>query len=133
MSREKAHMEGRLDGMIFARDIVKKDGIEELEREIERRQAGGINVRLTEKEIKNMLDDMQKDMFEFVFDKCLILGVAILHDTFDFGLEEIKKYHEAMAEAQHYLETGEAEWEDFIQSIEEELQIKFEIRHYKKP
>ena len=51
MGKVDDYTAGRSQGLILAREIVKKDGIEGLEKEIQFRNITGINTALTRKEL----------------------------------------------------------------------------------
>lgn len=51
MGKVDDYTAGRSQGLILAREVVKKDGIEGLEKEIQFRNITGINTALTRKEL----------------------------------------------------------------------------------
>jgi len=70
MGKVDDYTAGRSQGLILAREIVKKDGIDGLEKEIQFRNITGINTALTRKElniacekIKNMTLDTMMVLF----------------------------------------------------------------------
>ena len=74
-------MQGRTEGMEFARRLVKDKGIEELEKEIRFRQRTGISLNVTRQE----LNEASNKIKEMTLDTFTLLSVACLCDLWGFG------------------------------------------------
>ena len=60
MGKVDDYTAGRSQGLILAREIVKKDGIEGLEKEIQFRNITGVNTALTRKELNIACEKIKK-------------------------------------------------------------------------
>lgn len=119
------YQRGRQDGLLLAAKIVKKDGIEGLEKELQFRGMTKINSGITRKEL-NSLSMQIKDK---ILDAFLILGVASIYDTFGFGQKRCNRWVQKLNEAASYLSDDLAEWDDYINGIKNELGITLEWRN----
>lgn len=124
MARDKL-AEARLEGMGYALRAIKKNGLDAFEKELKMRGYRGITLPITQKEIM----DVSEVMREMCLDMCLIMSVAALHDEFDFGKKRIERFAEKYQEAMHNVANDLAYWEDYIDGIQEQIGIKFDIRH----
>lgn len=124
MGKVDDYSAGRADGLRMARDIVAKDGLEELEKEIRFRNITGINVALTRKE----LDKACVKIKNRTLDTILVISVATLHDEFGFGAKRCRRFIERLNLKAECLVDDMASWDDYIQSIRDELGIEMMIR-----
>ena len=124
MNKMREYERGREDGLLLAHKIVKQGGIEALEKEIRFRGCTGIRTSLACKD----LDKASEKIKEMTMDTFTIMGIAALHDEFGFGQKRCQKWLDKFAEGANYLEEGLATWQDYIQSIKEELNLTLEIR-----
>ena len=124
MNKMREYERGREDGLLLAHKIVKQGGIEALEKEIKFRGCTGIRTSLACKD----LDKASEKIKEMTMDTFTIMGIAALHDEFGFGQKRCQKWMDKFAEGANYLEEGLATWQDYIQSIKEELNLTLDIR-----
>ena len=96
-------MTGREDGLLMALDIVKKGGIEALEK---------ATVKIKEQ----------------LLDTVTILAVATLHDEYGFGAKRCERFIERFNLKAECLVDDMASWDDYIRTIREELGIELTIR-----
>ena len=82
------YMAGWEDGLMMALDIVKKDGVEALEKEIQFRNVTGIRMPLAKKD----LDKATVKIKEQLLDTVTVLSVATLHDEFGYGEKRLNKF-----------------------------------------
>lgn len=115
---------GRAAGMMLARDIVEEGGIEELEKEIRFRNITGINVGISQKE----LDKASEHIKARTLDTVLVMAVSVLRDEFDFGKVRCNRFIERFNTKAACLMADMATWDDFIQSVKEEMGIEMVIR-----
>lgn len=118
------YMAGREDGLMMALDIVKKDGIEALEKEIQFRNVTGIHMPLAKKD----LDKATVKIKEQLLDTVTVLSVATLHDEFGFGGKRCQKFIKRFNTKAECLVDDMVSWDDYIQMIREELGIELVIR-----
>jgi hypothetical protein len=116
---------GRAAGMLLARDIVKKDGLEELEKEIRFRNITGINTMLSKKE----LDKACEKIKERTLDTMLTIAVATLHDEFDFGQKRCQRFIDRLNVKAECLVDDMATWDDYVKMIKDEIGIDMAIRN----
>lgn len=118
------YMAGREDGLLMALDIVKKGGVEALEKEIRFRNVTGIRTALAKKD----LDKATVKIKEQLLDTVTVLSVATLHDEYDFGAKRCERFIERFNRKAECLVDDMASWDDYIQSIREELGLELVIR-----
>lgn len=124
MNKMREYERGREDGLLLAHKIVKQGGLEALDKEIKFRGCTGIRTSLACKD----LDKASEKIKEMTMDTFTIMGIAALHDEFGFGQKRCQKWMDKFAEGANYLEEGLATWQDYIQSIKEELNLTLDIR-----
>ena len=112
------YMAGREDGLLMALDIVKKGGVEALEKEIRFRNVTG----------KKDLDKATVKIKEQLLDTVTVLSVATLHDEYDFGAKRCERFIERFNIKAECLVDDMASWDDYIQAIREELGLELVIR-----
>lgn len=124
MGKIDSYAAGRAEGMLLARDIVKKDGIEELEREIRFRNITGVNLGISRKELEKATVKIKN----MTLDTILVIAVATLHDEFDFGAKRCQRFIKRLNLKAECLMDDMATWKDYIDTIKEELGIEMVIR-----
>ena len=124
MNKWTEYQRGRDDGLQLALKIIKKDGIQGLERELEYRRITGLNTSLAARDLEKSADKIK----EMAMDTMSILGVAALHDAFGFGKSRCMKFLDRMAEGSELVKKNMATWQDYIDGIKEELDLDLEIR-----
>jgi hypothetical protein len=115
---------GRAHGMKLAMDIVKKDGLEELEKEIRFRNVSGINVALSKKELDKACEKIKNR----TLDTMLTLAVATLHDEFGFGQKRCQRFIDRLNLKAECLVDDMSTWDDYIKMIKDEIGIEMSIR-----
>lgn len=116
-ARQKEIDKLRMAGMTRALEIVKEGGQEALEKEIETMKRTGINPPIRLSELEGCIDDIKS----WSLRRAGGLYAAALHDMFGFGSGRMKRVFEAINEACRLINTGEATWLDYSQSIEEQM------------
>lgn len=120
----KDYSAGRMDGLELALKITKQDGIDGLEKEIKFRGQTGIHTALVRKE----LDKASEKIKAMTLDTFTILTVATLHDEFGFGEKRCRRFIERMNSKAECMVGDMATWQDYIDTITEEMGIELKIR-----
>lgn len=97
---------------------------EAVEKEIRFRNISGIHTSLAAKD----LDKAAEKIKELPLDVFTIIGIATLHDEFGFGQKRCQRWMDKMNEGADYLIDGLATWEDYINSVKEQLGMDIRIR-----
>ncbi|TCS78515.1 hypothetical protein EDD59_11140 [Muricomes intestini] len=124
MGKVDDYTSGRAAGMLLARDIVKKDGLEELEKEIHFRNITGINTILSKKELDKACEKIKVR----TLDTMLTIAVATLHDEFGFGQARCKRFIDRLNLKADCLVDDMASWDDYVKLIKDEIGIEMTIR-----
>ena len=124
MSSRNKEMQARTDGMAYALRIAKEKGIGELEKEIKFRNLTGIPLNLS----RNDHNKASEKIKEMTMDTFTILTVAVLHDEFGFGEKRCQKFIDRMNQKAECMIDDFCTWDDYIQTIKEELNINLQIR-----
>lgn len=115
------YMTGREDGLLMALDIVKKDGVEALEKEVQFRNVTGIRMPLAKKD----LDKATIKIKEQLLDTVTVLAVATLHDEFGYGEKRLNKFIDEYQKQLEAYNSGYVERvSDFTTVLKEECGIE---------
>lgn len=77
----------RNEGMAYALAIAKKDGVEELERQVKIRGAAKVSLRFTKEELRESM----RTMSERIYANQLTLWYAVFHDKMGFGKDRMQR------------------------------------------
>lgn len=87
MARDK-YYEARMQGMIYAGNLIKKDGIEAFDREIKKRNMLRIPLNVNEKEV----NEMYRSFSDHIYNNIMTTALYVLHSEYGFGKTRIKKF-----------------------------------------
>lgn len=90
MARDK-EFEARMQGMRYAYEYAKKNGVEELEKEMQRRNYTRIPLSVPEKNMRNFVEQVSTNVYNMM----LTAFLYALHDDFGFGAARIKRVKES--------------------------------------
>ena len=121
----KDYNRGRNDGLALAEKIVRRGGLEELEKENRFRGVTGIHTSIAKKE----LEQASMAIKEMTLDTMLIMSVAVLHDEFGYGEKRCQRFIDRANRIAESLVDDMATWEDYREMIREEIGIEMVIRH----
>lgn len=124
MGKVDDYARGRADGMTLARKIVAEGGLEELDKEIRFRNVIGINLGISRKELENATVKIKARTLDTV----LVLATATLRDEFGYGSKRCGRFIERMNLKAECIMDDMATWDDYIETIREELGIEMTIR-----
>ena len=100
----------RREGMSYALRYAKDNGIEALEKELKRRQAYNIPIRISNKELQAFTDNAKNMMLDTV----LILASVTLHDEFGFGRERLERFMRRFNFKAECIGEDYTDWQDQI-------------------
>ena len=118
----KDYQAGRARGLELALEIVKKDGIEALEKEVRYRGRTGVNPPLSLKDLTAGLPPLRR----LIQEAYTVLVIETLHTKLEFGPKRVNRFMERFYLKQQCLVDGVVSWQDYIDAMYEELGIKVE-------
>lgn len=87
---KKDYIIGRMDGLKLALRIADRDGIDGIRKEIAYRNNGGINTRLSMRE----LDEASQTIKENCVDTILIMSMYALRDEYGYGKNRMQRFYD---------------------------------------
>ena len=114
---------GREDGLLMAKKLVEEGGLGRLEDEIKYRNLTGIHTGLVQKELEKTTRQIKMTTLDTV----LLLAISSIRDEYDFGAVRLKRLIDRMERKAQALIGDMATWEDFRQTIQEELGIEIDV------
>ena len=87
---KKDYITGRMDGLKLALRIADRDGIDGIRKEIAYRNNGGINTRLSMRE----LDEASQTIKETCVDTIMTMAMWALRDEFGFGKDRMQRFYD---------------------------------------
>ncbi len=124
MSKRDYIMQGRNEGIAFCDKIAKEKGLEELQRVTRQRNLAGLRTLIDPK-------DLDKDLINIkmqILDTVLIMSLIVLKDEFDFGSKRLDRFKKRFNDKTECLESGNVTWVDMIEQIQQENDIKLQLR-----
>ena len=113
---------GRARGLELALDIVRKDGIKALEKEVQIRGRTGINSPVSLKDLTVALPPLRR----LIQEAYTVLVIETLHTELDFGPKRVNRFMERLYLKQQCLVDGVVEWQDYIDAMYDEMGIQVE-------
>lgn len=118
----KDYQAGRARGLELALEIVKKDGIKALEKEVQVRGRTGINPPISLKDFTVCLPPLRR----LIQEAYTVLVIETLHTELGFGPKRVNKFMERFYLKQECLVDGVVEWQDYIDAMYDEMGIQVE-------
>jgi len=115
---------GRADGMVFAHQIAKTEGVQALEDELKFRKATGINTIMSKKELNKACQKIK----EMTCDTIQCLTLAVLHDEFGFGKKRCEQFLRRFNLKTESMMDDMSSWNDYVAMIKDELDIDLGMR-----
>lgn len=125
MSKLKEMNKYRLDGMTYALDLVRKGGVELLEKEVKFRNQTGINYKMTTEEY----DAASKDIKLMTVSTVMTMAIAVLHDEFDFGRQRCQRFADRMDKKVDDLSEGIVTWQEYVDQLNQEMGLGLQLWH----
>lgn len=120
----KEEEKARREGMSYALRIAKEKGIEELEKDLNMRKVVDLPIPVSKKALEECIDNIKNN----TVDTFVILMIATLHDEFGFGGKRIQRAIDRFNFKAECLAEDYCSWDDYIQTIKDELGIICDIR-----
>lgn len=118
----KDYQAGRARGLELALEIVKKDGIKALEKEVQIRGRTGVNSPVSLKDLTVALPPLRR----LIQEAYTVLVIETLHTELGFGPKRVNKFMERFYLKQECLVDGVVEWQDYIDAMYDEMGIQVE-------
>lgn len=126
MSKISKEEQARRAGMAYALKIAKEQGIEELEKELYRRNVSFAPLALPRKE----LDEFTMRVKENVIDTVVALSSYILHDKFGYGEKRLERFIQWFNYFADSICNDWFTWDDLMKVIKEETGVELRIRTF---
>lgn len=120
----KDEEKARREGMSYALKIAKEKGIEELEKDLKMRKVVDLPIPVSKKALEECINNIKNN----TVDTFVILMIATLHDEFGFGEKRIQRAIDRFNFKAECLADDYCSWDDYIQTIKDELGIICDIR-----
>ena len=124
MSKRDYIMQGRNEGIAFCDKIATEKGLEGLQRVTRQKNLAGLRTLIDPK-------DLDKDLINIkmqILDTVLIMSLIVLKDEFDFGSKRLDRFKKRFNDKTECLESGNVTWVDMIEQIQQENDIKLQLR-----
>lgn len=120
----KDEEKARREGMSYALKIAKEKGIEELEKDLNMRKVVDLPIPVSKKALEECINNIKNN----TVDTFVILMIATLHDEFGFGEKRIQRAIDRFNFKAECLAEDYCSWDDYIQTIKDELGLICDIR-----
>ena len=97
MARDK-EFEARMQGMIYALNVVKESGVEALEQDMKKRNILKLPVTVSEKKMHEYFGTIARNLYN----NTLTAVAYTLHNSYGFGRKRIHKFKEAFDKTVQY-------------------------------
>ena len=114
----------RREGMSYALKIAREKGIEELEKDLKMRKVVDLPIPVSKKALEECINNIKNN----TVDTFVILMIATLHDEFGFGEKRIQRAIDRFNFKAECLAEDYCSWDDYIQTIKDELGLICDIR-----
>lgn len=129
MARKDREYEQWMAGVIYASNKVVKDGVEELKKDIRKRNLLKVDIRMSERQMQEMYEELSAH----VYNNMLVGMLYAIHDCYQFGKVRIKKVKDTFDKlvmdtidldymGQHYVRL-----EDFAVELNEKYNLGIDI------
>lgn len=118
----------RLQGMDYAFRQIKKEGLDEFEKELRWRMNHGISLRLTQKELDKSSIEFKQQFVAMT----VCVAILVLHDEFGFGKKRLKQFENRYNVKSDSLLSDYVNWDDYVGLVSEITGEEFKILWAKK-
>lgn len=125
MGKQQYIMQGRNEGMVYALNYAKENGLDELGEDIRIRNISGIPISVSRNEARKFIDETKNNCIDTI----LIMTMNVLVDQFDFDEEQLKDFKRRFNLKTECLLEEDINWNDLQQILIDEMNVKTDIRH----
>lgn len=123
MSRLSKEELARFSGANWLLEFAKTNGIEEAEKELDRRGVRNMPLKLRNSDVDVFVKTERQNIMNCI----LINTIATLQDEFDFGESKCKQFTKRWNEKMACFAEGYVNWKDVRQTIHDELGIWIDL------
>lgn len=131
MARVSKEDIARLQGLQRALEIVKKDGVEALEKEIKFRCATKIPIDVNYEKCVNAIGEvaetLAKGYSENILETVLAMSMLVLNEEFQFGKVRLGRFKKKFSDNTDQLRSGDLDWDAIREIFMEEYGIEFDF------
>lgn len=130
MKEFEIYNNGKNEGMNYALEFIKKNGIEAFEEEIKFRKNTNVPLRISKKAYEEAVEKELDRSRQCILDSVLIVAVTCLRDEFDFGRKRVERFIKRYNLKTACLmdpEISGLTWKDLNQYLKEELGLDLRI------
>ncbi len=117
MAKMNKELIARLEGMQYAYDFAKKNGLDALEEEIKFR----CNTKLPYTTNRQQVIEFQEMIKQRMLSTVALMSVLILREEFDFGSKSLKRFSDKFKDNTEQLQSGDLTWRDTYEAMVEEV------------
>lgn len=117
MGKMNDRMEGRNQGIVFALELVRKGGIEALEKEVVARNISGLSMTMAQKEVEKNIRTMQFHSTRM----SIAIALITLLDEFGMGKYQVRKFKETFDKKVDDIIEKDGDTSEMLERIEKEL------------
>ena len=117
MAKMNKELMARLEGMQYAYDFAKKNGLDALEEEIKFR----CNTKLPYTTNRQQVMEFQEMIKQRMLSTVALMSVLILREEFGFGSKRMKRFSDKFKDNTEQLMSGDLTWRDTYEAMVEEV------------
>lgn len=117
MAKMNKELMARLEGMQYAYDFAKKNGLDALEEEIKFR----CNTKLPYTTNRQQVMEFQEMIKQRMLSTVALMSVLILREEFGFGSQRLKRFSDKFKDNTEQLMSGDLTWRDTYEAMVEEV------------
>lgn len=119
MSNLKKEEQMRREGMAYALRVAKERGVDGLEKELERRNATEVPIRISTSQLKEFSQLVKHNVIFYMG----VLTRGVLADKFDFDADQLKIFDENLNFRADCLTEDYTTWKDQIDTLNEDFNL----------
>lgn len=119
MSNLKKEEQMRREGMAYALRVAKERGVDGLEKELERRNATEVPIRISTSQLKEFSQLVKHNVIFYMG----VLTKGVLADKFDFDADQLKIFDENLNFRADCLTEDYTTWKDQIDTLNEDFNL----------
>lgn len=119
MSNLKKEEQMRREGMAYALRVAKERGVDGLEKELDRRNATEVPIRISTSQLKEFSQLVKHNVIFYMG----VLTKGVLADKFDFDADQLKIFDENLNFRADCLTEDYTTWKDQIDTLNEDFNL----------